>query len=461
MSAASGEKTERFPWLKKFRKAVIVLSAVAVVVLAFLSLLGRPQAAGFTRVGGATSVETAVDASRFWLTPPRHVVETWVGAKQPVMLWAAQCAVVLHAPLLFFFTDNPKKPPALVKATIWQWEQMAKHSVTPRWISTKAAGRACVGKRKRADLEWLSTLPSPLIQLSRVPQQDTLASTVVFAAPLAPWDPPDVAIGLALAAHMATPQHEVSLVVVPRYLEADPSLEQQLQRQSELVTGGIVLGQTPTLPQDTSILLRQSLSSPSRLDHLVNLSTPLGLAVAIIGLLGIGAAAAPAVIEPVLPLIQNKEKDDTRSTGPLPGFEETEKEGGGKVSTNSDAATGQAEHGPHATENDDWVRSLLGKEVTIRLLSGSTVTGIVERRQVTVVYSERDQAKRRSSFLPSRRTEDADLPGGAVLRIKDAKVEPEGGGPQQVAEFALVPVGRIELILSGIQSPRKPRTLSR
>jgi hypothetical protein len=461
VSTAGNQTTERFARLKKFRKAVIVLSAVAVVVLAFLSLLSRPLAAGFTRVGGATSVETAVDASRFWLNPPLHVVETWVGAKQPVMMSAAQCAVVLHAPLLFFFTDNPKKPPALVNATIQQWEQMAKRSVTPRWISTKAAGKACVGQRKRADLKWLSTLPNPLIQLSRVPQLDTLASTVVFAAPLAPEDPPDVAIGLALAAHMATPQHEVSLVVVPRYLEADPKLETRLQGQSELVTGGIVLGQTPTLPQDTSILLRQSLSSPSRLDQLVNLTTPLGLAVAIIGLLGIGAAAAPAVIEPVLPLAHNKERTDTGSTGPLPVSEETEKEGGGTVPATPDAPNGQPADQPHATENDDWVRSLLGKEVTIRLLSGSTVTGIVERQQVTVLYSERDQAKRRSNFLSSRRTEEADLLGGAVLRIKDAIVEPEEGGPQQVAEFALVPVGRIELILSGIQGPGKPRTLSR
>jgi hypothetical protein len=284
---------------------------------------------------------------------------------------------------------------------------------------------------------------------------------VVFAAPLAPGDPPDVAIGLALAAHMATPWQGVSLVVVPRYLEADAPLEQLLQKQSELVTGGIVLGQTPTLPEDTSILLRQSLYSPSRLDRLVSLTSPLGLAVTIIGLLGLGAVAAPAVTDSGVLLVQNVVDLGRRFTGRSRDPKKTKTEGGVKVTTNSGPLTGSTELQPQATENDDWVSSLAGKEVVIRLLSGSTVTGIVERRQVTVVYSERDPAKRRSNFRPSRHTEDADLLGGAVLRIKDAIVEPEGGGPQQVTEFALVPVGRIELIMSGVQSPRRPRTLSR
>ena len=37
---------------------------------------GSPVAAAFTRVGGATRVETSLEASRFWLTPPQCVVET-------------------------------------------------------------------------------------------------------------------------------------------------------------------------------------------------------------------------------------------------------------------------------------------------------------------------------------------------------------------------------------------------
>lgn len=459
-SGASKSKTERFPWLKQVRKAVIVLSAVAVVVLAFLSLLGRPVASGFTRVGGATSVGTAVDASRFWLTPPHYVVETWVGAQQPVMLSAAQCAMVLHAPLLFFFTDNSKKPPAPVKATIQQWQEAANYPVSTRWISTQAAGHACAGKRNRAKLQGLSTLrvPNPLIKLPLVPPRDSLAPTVVFAAPLAPWDPPDVAIGLALAAHMATPQHEVSLVVVPRYLEADPELEDLLQSQSELVTGGIVLGQTPTLPQDTSILLRQSLYSPSRLNQLVNLTTPLGLAVAIIGLLGLGAAALPAVIEPVSLLVQSRENVNGSSTKP-PVPEDTSK-GGITVTANPDEPVDQAEKRDHPPEErtDDWVLGLLGQEVTIRLRSGSTVTGVVERRQVTMVRAESNLAKRRSNLLPSRRTENADAPEMTVLRIKNATFALEEGGPEQVANVALVPVGRIDLILSGIQSAADAKT---
>lgn len=52
----------------------------------------------------------------------------------------------------------------------------------------------------------LSTLevPNPLIRLPGVvPRQQTLVPVVVFAAAIEPGDPPDVAVGLALAAHMS------------------------------------------------------------------------------------------------------------------------------------------------------------------------------------------------------------------------------------------------------------------
>jgi hypothetical protein len=81
-------------------------------------------------------------------------------------------------------------------------------------------------------------LPCPLPAARR----DTLAPVVVFAVarrfPVTRTAayPPDVAVGLALASHlaihMATASPKVSLVVVPRgYLEADPQLEQQLRDQ--------------------------------------------------------------------------------------------------------------------------------------------------------------------------------------------------------------------------------------
>ena len=117
-------------------------------------------------------------------------------------------------------------------------------------IQTQRDVTDCLRKRHLTDIAGLLTLkvPNPLIPLPHVvPLRQTLAPVVVFAAAIQSGHPPDVAVGLALAAHMARANREkVSLVVVPHYLESDLELEKELQSQHELVTGGVVLGQTPT-----------------------------------------------------------------------------------------------------------------------------------------------------------------------------------------------------------------------
>ena len=76
---------------------------------------------------------------------------------------------------------------------------------------------------------------------------------------------------------MARANHEkVSLVVIPHYLESDQELEPTLQGQHELVTGGVALGQTPTVPEDTRALLRQLLTSSDRQGVLGHLQNNLG-----------------------------------------------------------------------------------------------------------------------------------------------------------------------------------------
>jgi hypothetical protein len=244
---------------------------------------------------------------------------------------------------------------------------------------------------------------------------------------------------------MATARHNVSLVVVPRYLEADTQLEDRVQHQSALVTGGIVLGQAPTLPEDTRTLLRQLIYSPDRLEQLVNLTSPLGLAIAIIGLLGLGVAAAPAAIESVSLMVQvaaniNEHAADARKR-------RTEKRKGDKVTENPDRPSSPpAGEDDGLRANDDWVLSLRGEEVTIWLRSGPTVTGVVERLQGTVVHSERDLTKRWSNLLPAR-PNDNHATEMTVLRISNARLMPGKDGEEQAAELVLVPLGRIELIV--------------
>jgi hypothetical protein len=123
----------------------------------------------------------------------------------------------------------------------------------------------CMETADPAKVDGLSTLevPNRPFELVGVRARERLAPVVVFAVAKAPRDPPDVAVGLALAAHMAKIDREVSLVVVPRYLEADPELEDQLRRRRELVKGGVVLGQTGILSEDTRACSASSSRPPT------------------------------------------------------------------------------------------------------------------------------------------------------------------------------------------------------
>lgn len=80
---------------------------------------GTPTAAAFTRVGGETHVETALEAARFWTPAPTHVVTVAPGANKQTILRAAQCAMTYDAPLLFDSAD-PKRQ-RMVDAAIASW----------------------------------------------------------------------------------------------------------------------------------------------------------------------------------------------------------------------------------------------------------------------------------------------------------------------------------------------------
>jgi hypothetical protein len=440
--------------LKLLGRFAIVISAVIVLVFGVISLRSRPVAAGFTRVGGETLVETAVDASRFWLTIPQSVVTTPADASQQIMLEAAQCAMAHDAPLLFTSLDPTRE--RLVQATIGSWSQHAPATGAARFevikVLSQQDGTSCLptGDPRYASRLSLFEIPNDPAQQSQLPrlpmacgtkkprsategrhaqacveQRQTLAPVVVFAAAISPWDAPDVAVGLAVAAHMATTGQKVSLAIVPRYLEADPQLEQQLREQHELITGGIVLGQTPTVPDDTRALLRQLLVSRDWLAQLVATLTPVGsLAVGILTLLGLGAVAAPDIAEQVVLVLESREESGKRTP--------RRKRRGGQNGGSLDMAREKKEpvppaQGAAAQAQAGWIQELDGKRVTVWLRSGSAVNGV----------------------MMGLRIEDSALP---VVRLADAKLSADRyGEPRQEAEFVLVPVERIDLIAVGVK----------
>ena len=212
--------------LGKWLKFLAALGAlVAGGLLLYTDWQGQPVAAAFTRVGGEAHVETALEASRFWTTPPGGVVTVSANANQQTMLAAAQCAMAYDTPLLFRSRD-PKRE-HMVDAMIASW---GLDPNGPDVASVDDANDACkvnTGPTSRDCLRHLPGLPLPGPNVA--PVRDGLAPVVVFAAEWAPNFPPDIAVGLALSAHMARTYGEVSLVVVPRYVEANSTLEAQLR----------------------------------------------------------------------------------------------------------------------------------------------------------------------------------------------------------------------------------------
>jgi hypothetical protein len=485
--------------------------------------LGRPVAAAFTRIGGATRVETAVEASRFWLTPPRRVVMTPAGASQQIMLGAARCAMVDDAPLLFT-SPNPTRR-RLVNATIGRWQQAAKGSARREVILNQRAVTRCLANANPADVNELPMLglPNQPFQVSRVaalaplifpacatppplvalpirnrpiplvvfpacarppplvafpsrarpsplvalPDGGRLAPVVVFAAAKAPRDPPDVAVGLALAAHMAMTHRQVSLVVVPRYLEADLKLEDQLRKQRQVVEGGVVLGSARVLPSDTRALLRQLLTSTDRQGVLGEIRTNLGsvgpLIAALLALLGLGAAArkapeigrqAAGIVDRIVVLTREGAEEPEPPPEPEPPLRiSTLLRTGIRRLRRIMPGKGKVRPGPQTPPEADWLTTLglKNQKVTVWLSSGWKVTGTVEGQYPA--YERQRQGCAVTLLRLNDPAAESTKPGQEGFKLEQASKHPDRSGlleqrptVERTVPFVLVPVEDIELI---------------
>jgi hypothetical protein len=432
--------------LRSLAKVALTVYVVGTVVIVLLAMRGRPAAGAFTRVGGATHVETAVEASHFWLQPPGYVVTTPADASLKIMFEAARCAMVHDAPLLFTSADPNRQ--RLVNATLDGWLQEATATRLRRPVVASVSNQhdvtGCMAGGHPAYGDRLSTLngdglsileaPKPLLEIPKLPVGDKLAPFVVFAAAIGSETPPDVAVGLALAAHMAK-DRKVSLVVVPRYLEADPQLGDQLRGQSETVTGGIVLGQTPTVPDDTRALLRQLLAAP---DLLAQIAASLlgigGLIFGLFGLVGAAAAVAPEIPE-IVKLVRRREDQREDQAG-----KETRQPIGTVSPVAGDVGSGSG--GPtKATPPESAAVGDGHERVTVWLRSGWAVNGIRD-----------DRGRWRLKDRPVLRLKDAVMV--APDKAKLAQLE-RIGSPDRRAEWVLVPVGDIELIHADV-IPKSP-----
>lgn len=316
----SSEQQNGDPFWKKIVTLIFALVAVVIAgLLLWTALSPPPVAADFTRVGGANRTETAAAAATFWLSPPKRYYEVAPKADAGTVLRAADCAMRDNAPLLFVPLDGTIPP--VEKQLTSHWAGAVPVPVDTQTVpcpgnlpggmhTLTSNGRALPGGREIG------------VNFAIHPRAD-LASFVIFAASVSSSDTrsppspkarretrdlPDVAVGMALAAHIASGPNarHVSLVVIPSYLEANPGLEESLRDQDQAVNGGIVLGGDARVPDDTVVLLRHILRGrdwAGPLGAVQGTITDTGALIAALAALLLGGAgvknSAPRVIEEI------------------------------------------------------------------------------------------------------------------------------------------------------------------
>lgn len=249
-------------------------------------------------------------------------------------------------------------------------------------------------------------------------------------------DLPDVAVGLALAAHIATTSagtHGVSFVVVPRYLEADPDLEAQLRRQHSAVLDGVVLGGPVRISEDTRLLLRQILRQPERSAVLGAIRSLLGdggtviaAFLALIGSVAVAAKELPVITPDVI-----KERLNTMRGRFMPG---PQKSSGGEPPgpTPATSVSGPESSAPLSAGPAEFVNAL----VFVYLHGGRVVRGTYEG--IRALGGSECIVLSQAEIVPSDREVDT----GRARPVRD-----ESG------EFMLVPVQQVELAIKVHQQP--------
>jgi len=353
------------------------------------------------------------------------------------------------APLLFT-SPNPKRQ-RRVDARINDWREIEirEGPLLPEVITiqTQHAVNNCRASRTPASVAGLSTLAAPNqpLQLPHafVPR-DTLAPVVVFAAALEPADPPDVAVGMALAAHMARADREVSLVVVPHYLESDPELENKLQGQRELVSGGVVLGQTPTVPEETRVLLRQLLTSRDQLGLIAQVQGDLAdvetFMTALLALLGASVLVREG------PEIKDQASWLIREAGPPVA------RAGHQVAAKAGPPVARAGH-----QVAKAVRQAI-KKVVRKPMTNGPIPAIADLRialrdqQHVTIWLRNGWTITGTTGGQVSRTEQGHDPTVTVLRLDNVTLE-KAAAKIGTANCVLVPIGDIDLIATGFSNP--------
>jgi hypothetical protein len=361
---------------ERLKTKVSLVVGILVVLLAIWSLysLYRPPdgARDFTRVGGSTRVETSIEAAHFW-SKPGPIVLAPTRASPENMLNAGLLAARLDAPLLLVgktlrksmqrellrLRQQPQRErlcfvyaePSLKRAIPERLRTEMRpcpglndeptqsmspiHLVAPNndFLPSRTSNHlvshpaesssGCDLPSKLLELlgRWLSTTSDPGANL-----RCDLPHTVVFATAQDHSDLPDVAVAIALAAHLekAAAVDQAVVVMLPRYLESAHGLETFLHQQGTKVARGVVIGESGAVSNE----LRTSLRSVTTLTDLgaivqgsSTLLEKLGVLIGLLltlGILGAGAGAvAGAAAGTAAQVVSGGLTDQRKGEGPV------------------------------------------------------------------------------------------------------------------------------------------------
>ena len=291
-------RTEERLWKRVFEPLLAVL--IGLVLLAFVGYSvwnawkapALSVAAPFTRVGGEARIDTALEVSRFWHGEKSNYVRLGVAADLADTWPTVECAFPSRddreaIPLLYGPPGSGNDENAEMVSRLGGKEKDCSRSAEP-----PGGSKECEETRHWSVFEATRNdqqVPSTRIAWPDwVPKCKVLHPTVIVASSKTTTDAPDVALALILADKMADKQHPVSVLIIPAYLEADPLLEDELRSRRAAVKGGVVIGSTLRIPEETSKKLRSVLvqrSSTLWADKLQSGLQP--LQAVILGLLGL------------------------------------------------------------------------------------------------------------------------------------------------------------------------------
>jgi hypothetical protein len=302
---AAQSRTSELEPKERREKRLVALVALLVLIISvplFLNALRRPVVPpSFTRIGGHSRVETAAEAAHFWPRRPMEMVAAIRDEPGEMMLKAAADAAARDAPLLFIprSKELPTALQQLLKDRPQACIRLSPGAENTKLIPKALHNRKCPSRSSAPSpnptnvpvVAWSQQPPPERMSLSStstsVPPTSTSASLLpavgglnvvqpqdwkgstrlIFATAQHAPDLPDVAVAVALAAHLnsapdlrtAPDDERFTVIVLPRYLQAEQDLAEVLRKHGTRVNEALLIGGSDAISDSLREVLKTTI----------------------------------------------------------------------------------------------------------------------------------------------------------------------------------------------------------